>query len=294
MYLSIWTRGSRRKSSPRPRFPPAPANGRSSERPNPTPPPVPGPVTAPRSATAAGTPSNPRGPPTPWPLPQGRAVSGHLSGALAEVRLLPQPGVSPHDRRFEPCQRRQRMQLDVAMQKIVKIRVPDDTLNRVLTGIAEAAVKNKKHGLAVEAVEVLPPEVIDWPEGGTRLRYAGRVRLRQSKAKSPEKALKGFRYAFAMLAKRAKGKGWEVLGEPPGDPGSLPAATRPPRPPFPLPDMTPEVINEAFAGIYERDAHVRIIHDAARTFVATGRRQASHVLLHGEPAAAKSTLFGCF
>ena len=186
------------------------------------------------------------------------------------------------------------MQLDVAMQKIVKIRVPDDTLNRVLTGIAEAAVKNKKHGLAVEAVEVLPPEVIDWPEGGTRLRYAGRVRLRQSKAKSPEKALKGFRYAFAMLAKRAKGKGWEVLGEPPGDPGTLPAATRPPRPPFQLPDLTPEVINEAFAGIYERDAHVRIIHDAARTFVATGRRQASHVLLHGEPAAAKSTLFGCF
>ena len=96
------------------------------------------------------------------------------------------------------------MQLDVGMHKIVKIRVPDDTLSRVLTGIAEAAVKNKKHGLAVEAVEVLPPEVIDWPEGGTRLRYAGRVRMRQTKAKSPEKALKGFRYAFAMLAKRAK------------------------------------------------------------------------------------------
>ena len=186
------------------------------------------------------------------------------------------------------------MHLDVEMQKLAKIRIPDDTLTRGLTGLAEAAARNKKLSLAVEEVEARPPELVDSPEGGTRLRYPARIRLRQTRARSPEKALKGFRHAFGLLAKRAAAKGWEVLGEPPGEPASLPAVTRPPRPPFLLPDLTPEVVSEAFAGIYERAAHVRIIHDAARTFVATGRCQASHVLLHGEPAAAKSTLFRCF
>jgi hypothetical protein len=185
------------------------------------------------------------------------------------------------------------MQLDFEMQKYAKIRIPDETLTQVLTGIAEAAARNKKLGLAVEEVEVRLPEMVDGPEGGTRLRYSARIRLRQTRAKSPERALQCFRHAFGVLARRAATKGWEVLGEPPGDPASLPA-TRPPRPPLQLPDLTPEVVGEAFAGVYEREAHVRIIHDAVRTFVATGRRQASHVLLHGEPAAAKSTLFRAF
>src|SRR5262245_26159076 len=102
------------------------------------------------------------------------------------------------------------MQLDFEMQKFAKIRVAEDTLTRVLTGIAEAAARNKKLGLAVAEVEVRPPEVVDWPEGGTRLRYTARISLRQTKPKSPEKSLKCFRHAFGLLKKRATSKGWEV------------------------------------------------------------------------------------
>ena len=38
------------------------------------------------------------------------------------------------------------MHLDFDLQKFAKIRIPDDTLTRGLTGIAEAAARNKKLG----------------------------------------------------------------------------------------------------------------------------------------------------
>src|SRR4051794_28188068 len=100
------------------------------------------------------------------------------------------------------------MHLDLEMQKYAKIRIPDETLRRGLTGIAKAATRNKKHGLAVEEVEARPPEVVDGPQGGTRLRYPARIRLRQTRAKSPERSVKCFRHAFSVLAKRAAAKGW--------------------------------------------------------------------------------------
>jgi hypothetical protein len=165
------------------------------------------------------------------------------------------------------------MHLDFELMKDAKIRVAEDKLTRIVTGIAEAAVRNKKLGLAVKEVVVRPPEVVDSPDGGTRHRYPARVRLGQTKARRAEKSVKDFRHAFGILAKRAKGKGWELLGEPPRDPAALPDATRPPRPPFELPELTPELVAEVFAGIFDRDAHRRIIHDAVQTFLGTGRRQ---------------------
>jgi hypothetical protein len=187
------------------------------------------------------------------------------------------------------------MHLIVDLERHVKIRQNPAKLEQALDEIAQAATKNRKAALAVEALEAGEPEAVPTPDGGSAYRYTAHIRLSQTRARTPEKTAACFQYAYARLSRRAQAKHWRVTSEPPTEapsPVALAAAT--PRPPLQLPDLTPELVADAFAGIYEREPHIRLIHDSMRTFVATQGRRASHVLLYGEPAAAKTSLYRKF
>jgi hypothetical protein len=49
-----------------------------------------------------------------------------------------------------------------------------------------------------------------------------------------------------------------------------------------------KVLDAAFGAVWERDAHIRLIHALAERFAHSGRKQASHVLLYGPPASSSS------
>lgn len=49
-----------------------------------------------------------------------------------------------------------------------------------------------------------------------------------------------------------------------------------------------------FNGIYQREPHIRIIHDTINSYIASGTKKRSHTLLWGEPASCKTTLFERF
>jgi hypothetical protein len=75
------------------------------------------------------------------------------------------------------------------------------------------------------------------------------------------------------------------------------------RPDFVVPALTKDALASYFTGLYERDEHIRIIHDAVTNHVATlsaWRRDntvevaRSHILLKGKPAGAKTLLFERF
>lgn len=66
------------------------------------------------------------------------------------------------------------------------------------------------------------------------------------------------------------------------------------KPPFQVPDLTPEIFEKYFGDIYEREAHIRLIHDSIKNYTYSGGRIRSHVLLYGEPEAAKSSLYARF
>jgi hypothetical protein len=52
-----------------------------------------------------------------------------------------------------------------------------------------------------------------------------------------------------------------------------------------------KVLDGAFGAVWERDVHIRLVRASAKRFAHSGRRQASHVLLYGPPASAKTSLF---
>jgi hypothetical protein len=183
------------------------------------------------------------------------------------------------------------MHQDVELERHAKIKLNPNKASQALEEIAQVATRNRRLGLAVVAIEAKEPEAVPGPEGETQYRYAARIRLKQTRARSPEKALACYRHAYKRLARKARAKRWRVVSQPPTE-AQTPVVVEAPkdRLPLRLPDLTPELVAEAFAGIYEREAHIRLIHDAMRTFVATQGRRASHILLYGEPAAAKTSL----
>ena len=63
---------------------------------------------------------------------------------------------------------------------------------------------------------------------------------------------------------------------------------------FVVKELTPELLNETFRGIYSREAHIRVIHDAVVNAVQTKFEERDHVLLYGPPAVCKSMLFKRF
>src|SRR5262245_14245410 len=109
-----------------------------------------------------------------------------------------------------------------------------------------------------------------------------------------------FRLALATLRRWGNRLGWLVVASEPESPNRPPAAVEVDAP---CPDSSvktppefqlPQLNLTHFAGVHERDSHIRLIHDAAKTCVTTSWRERSHVLLYGQPAAAKTTLFERF
>src|SRR5262249_37974628 len=122
----------------------------------------------------------------------------------------------------------------------------------------------------------------------------------------PAAAERQFQHVLGVLTRCAESEGWAVLPDGPAVAKAEPTLAdlvRPPRPPFVVPALTEEVLATHFRGIYERDHHIRIIHDSALAYAASLRAAQSepsveiarsHVLLKGRPAAAKTMLFERF
>lgn len=66
------------------------------------------------------------------------------------------------------------------------------------------------------------------------------------------------------------------------------------RSPFIVPELTQEVMETVFDGIYEREPHIRIIHDSVKNYSTSGGKVRSHILLYGKPAGAKTSLLERF
>jgi hypothetical protein len=110
--------------------------------------------------------------------------------------------------------------------------------------------------------------------------YSFKLLLKKEKYRSETAALKCIEAARKFALRAAEARGWESIGDS-QEQADKEAATelRPP--------MT-------FTGIYEREPHIRLIHSATRTFIESSGEERNHVLLYGEPAAAKTILFKAF
>jgi len=163
-----------------------------------------------------------------------------------------------------------------------------------------------------------PEEAFDEASNEKVWKYLVKVRVAKKslRAVADEVVQRQFRHVLAVLTRCAESEGWKVLAGVPASVivGSKEAAAaaepvqeptveellKPPRPPLVLPEWTEEAMATYFEGVYDRDSHVRVIHDATVNFARsmeawredpTVEVNRSHVLLKGKPAGAKTTVF---
>jgi hypothetical protein len=127
-------------------------------------------------------------------------------------------------------------------------------------------------------------------------RYAVSLNLSERKARTDAIAERRYQHVLKLVIQRAARYGWNVLVDGKPAPAVLVQDQDKPtgRPPFSLPPLTPETYGSVFDGIYERDSHIRLIHDSLSLFVTTKGEMRPHTVLYGEPAAAKTELFKRF
>lgn len=184
----------------------------------------------------------------------------------------------------------------ITLERKTENALNEDIANRHLRKIAKAGERNEQFGFACRAGKLGTPQEIN--EGELRKRYLVRVKVKEETARTEEKARERFEHVLAVIQRCASSLKWDVVGvqegwqgantpEPPAGGRDAPAGARPPFQPIQLDD---EVIAELFAGVYERDAHIRLIDDAVQTYVLTHGEVRAHTLLYGEPGGAKSSV----
>lgn len=122
--------------------------------------------------------------------------------------------------------------------------------------------------------------------------YSFKVTLEKNNFRSENAAQKALEAAKKIIIKTAERFSWTVKGDAQELETAEHAASY--RQPFKPGDLTEEVKEDFFAGIYERDAHIRLIHASTQTALDTDFEERNHTLLFGEPAAAKTTIFNRF
>jgi hypothetical protein len=112
---------------------------------------------------------------------------------------------------------------------------------------------------------------------------------KKEKYRSEDAANKCLENAKKFVTRAAEARQWKVAGDKQEVAERAIIAEN--RGSFNVGDLNQEVMETFFDGIYERDAHIRLIHKSVQTAVKTNFAERSHVLLWGQPAAAKTVLF---
>jgi hypothetical protein len=173
-----------------------------------------------------------------------------------------------------------------------------------LKKIAAAASRNKTLGFEGRVGKLAEPELmVDAETKDAIHRYLVRLRLEKAVVRSTEAARNQFEHVMGVVSRCAQSEGWTVREMTEQDGGGQDSSfllpVRNNRPDFVVPALTKDVLTGYFKGLYERNEHIRIIHDAVTSHVATlaaWRRDnsvevaRSHILLKGKPAGAKTTV----
>lgn len=194
------------------------------------------------------------------------------------------------------------MRWDLTLERRPQYRLNEAATKKALKAIAEVAERNKSLGFEARVGRLAEPVKITDESQQEVYRYLVRLRIVKENSRNPEVAQKQFQHVLGLVQQRAAAKGWSVLAdriqedkqEKGGAEGKPEEVMFEPRRPFRVPDLTEEVMATHFTGVYERDAHIRVIHDCVTMMQRSDGDVLPHVLLYGEPGAAKTVLMEKF
>lgn len=186
---------------------------------------------------------------------------------------------------------------DIVLERRTKNRLHHENTRRKLRETADLTQRAGGLGFRARVGKIPEPSLVfDRLAGQEVWRYEVKVRLERTKEPSEEELAS----VLSVLRRLAASDGWSVPSLAPAVGEVAAKKFVPRRPPFVAPDLTEDAMKTFFAHVYEREPHIRLIHDAVKSYAESLRAwqednsleiARSHVLLKGKPAAAKTMLF---
>lgn len=177
------------------------------------------------------------------------------------------------------------METELVVERLSQNRLNDKKLAEQVKDITEAANKKQQsQGVLGKHSKVEGP--IERPDGYL---YSFTVTLVKDNYRSETAAQKCIEHGKRFVQRRAEAHQWKVVGNVEDVEEQKIASAN--RGKFALSELTQEVTKEYFDGIYERDAHIRLIHRGVQAAIKSNFEERNHTLLFGQPAAAKTVLF---
>lgn len=177
------------------------------------------------------------------------------------------------------------MEMELVVERISQNKLNDKKLAEQVKDITEAANKKQQsQGVLGKHSKVEGPT--ERPDGYL---YSFTVTLVKDNYRSETAAQKCIEHGKRFVQRRAEAHGWKLIGNAEDiEEQKLATATRGK---LALSELSDKVIKEHFDGIYERDAHIRLIHRGVQAAIKSNFEERNHTLLYGQPAAAKTVLF---
>lgn len=178
------------------------------------------------------------------------------------------------------------MTTELVVQRKTTNKIGQDKLKQYMADIASAADKRQQSAGVKGMFSELETEELE--DGGGYV-YTFKVKLERKSKRSEAAAAKALENAKKFVTRVAEARHFKVLGDSVEVQERNETAAE--RPPFKVDELTSSVMKTYFDGIYERDCHLRMIHLSVMNAVETNFEERNHILLWGQPAAAKTVLF---
>lgn len=177
------------------------------------------------------------------------------------------------------------MEIELVIERVSQNKLNNKKLDEQIKEIATAADKRQQsNGVEGSYSDVEGPE--ERPDGYF---YSFKVTLTKNKYRSEVAASKCIEAARKFVVRAAEARQWSVAGDKKEIEEKKIAAEN--RGKFEVPELSSEIKEKYFDGIYERDSHIHLIHRGVQIACKTNFNERNHVLLYGQPAAAKTVLF---
>lgn len=174
------------------------------------------------------------------------------------------------------------MQEVILVTRFTERKLNEASMEKALEKIKNSVNKASTRNTTAEISDRTGPTELG---AGKGYQYTFKLNL-ENLSKADGVKMAGLKSAKKLAQKAIENEKWKLLGDAQdfNEDGTRD-----------VPDLNlcvPETIPEEFMeGIYERDAHVRIIHDGVKNFHASNGKEREHTLLFGPPAACKTELF---
>lgn len=176
------------------------------------------------------------------------------------------------------------VECEIFVERTTHNRLNEDKHKEQISEITHAC-KNRSSTVGVKGKS---SDVIGPVQEGDSYRYSFTVTLSKEQKRSETATIKAIERAKTFVLRAAEARGWSARDK--ADAAET-AKVSQERGPLVVGELSDSVLSTYFDDVYERNPHIRIIHDNTKNFVNSGGEERCHTLLYGEPASAKTVLF---